>query len=170
MAEVQPLDESDREELIAYLDGELSQTDAQTVEKRLNTDPRFRAEADALRKTYNLLDYLPKPEPTANFTERTLTRVTSARPVLSAGRGRQWSGWLGWAAAVVIAVVVGYTGATWLPSSMKPGSGDLSPELEQHMARDLKLLEHLGHYQHVNDIHLLNELDRPELFGDDPGY
>jgi len=48
----------DSDELKLYLDGELAQTDAQTVEKKLNTDPRYRAEAEAMRRTWNLLDFL----------------------------------------------------------------------------------------------------------------
>jgi anti-sigma factor RsiW len=167
------MNDDERDELIAYLDGELSATEAQTVEKRLNADPKYRAEAEALRKTYNLLDYLPKPEPTANFTNRTLSRVSGARPTIpatiSGGLWRRWALGSGWVAAVVLAGVVGYFGIGRLPS-LEKGSGELAPDQEQQMVRDLRLLEHLGHYQHVPDIHFLNELDVPDLFADDLGY
>ena len=67
MAEPQPLSDDEREELIAYLDGELDGAGTEAVERKLHADPRIRAEADALRQTYNLLDYLPKAEPSTRI-------------------------------------------------------------------------------------------------------
>ena len=62
-------------ELVAYLDGELDAVAARKVEVRLATDPEARVKAAALKKTFDLLDYLPKPEPSPNFTTRTLDRI-----------------------------------------------------------------------------------------------
>ena len=68
-------------ELVAYLDGELDPIAARKVEARLATDPAVRERATALKKTFALLDYLPKPEPTPTFTTRTLDRI----PALKSG-------------------------------------------------------------------------------------
>src|SRR5262249_20930595 len=54
------LPDPEEAELIAYLDGELDPADARRVEDRLDEDPTFRAKADALKKSYDLLDYLPR--------------------------------------------------------------------------------------------------------------
>jgi anti-sigma factor RsiW len=62
-------------ELVAYLDGELDPAAARKVEARLASDPHARSRASALKKTFDLLDYLPKPEPSAEFTSRTLDKI-----------------------------------------------------------------------------------------------
>jgi hypothetical protein len=67
-------------ELVAYLDGELDPTSARAVEARLATDPHARSRAAALKKTFDLLDYLPKPEPSAEFTSRTLDKIPALQP------------------------------------------------------------------------------------------
>jgi hypothetical protein len=66
-------------ELVAYLDGELDPTAARQVEARLATDPDARAKAAALKKTFDLLDYLPKPEASPNFTTRTLDKLPAVK-------------------------------------------------------------------------------------------
>lgn len=73
-----PLPDPFEAELVAYLDGELDAADARRVEARLATDPAARAKATALKKTYDLLDYLPQTEPSADFTTRTLLKLSGA--------------------------------------------------------------------------------------------
>ena len=55
-----PADDTD---LIAYLDGELDADAAVRVEARLARDPAARTAAEAYKKSYDLLDYLPTAEP-----------------------------------------------------------------------------------------------------------
>ena len=73
-------DEFDTEEteLVAYLDGELDEAAARRVEAKLSQDPQARAKAAALKKTYDLLDYLPRPEPSPTFASRTLDRLPTS--------------------------------------------------------------------------------------------
>ena len=54
-----PLSDDERANLVAFLDGELRGTAARAVETRLTQDTRFRAEADALKQAWDLLDHLP---------------------------------------------------------------------------------------------------------------
>lgn len=74
----EPLPDPFEAELVAYLDGELDATNARRVEVRLASDPAARAKASALKKTYELLDYLPRPEPSPDFTTRTLHKLPLA--------------------------------------------------------------------------------------------
>src|SRR5437016_5632947 len=108
------LNETERENLSAYLDGELAPEAARSLEAKLNTDPQARAEADSLRKTWELLDYLPRPAASATFTSRTLQCVAAVQPAavrrLSFGDRRRWTLGLGWAAAVLLAGTVGFAG------------------------------------------------------------
>jgi hypothetical protein len=66
-------------ELVAYLDGELDPASARRIETKLASDPQARAKATTLKKTYDLLDYLPKPEPSATFTSRTLDKLPAVQ-------------------------------------------------------------------------------------------
>lgn len=71
-------------ELIAYLDGELDPTAARQVERKLAADPDLRARADALKRSFDLLEFLPKPEPSPTFATRTLDKL----PALSGPQAR----------------------------------------------------------------------------------
>jgi hypothetical protein len=45
------------------------------MEARIAADPKLRARAESLRRSYGLLDFLPKPEPSATFTSRTISQA-----------------------------------------------------------------------------------------------
>ena len=51
MPDLNPLSDDERDELIAYLDGEVDADTARNVEAKMNRDQRVRNEAEALRKT-----------------------------------------------------------------------------------------------------------------------
>jgi hypothetical protein len=124
MAQQPSLSDKDRADLIAYLDGELNERAAREVETRLHRDPTARAEVEALRRTWALLDYLPRPEPSAHFTHRTLTRVEAVRTHLVLPRTRpRWQLWalgLGWVAALMLAGFGGYGATRLLPRRQPP--------------------------------------------------
>src|SRR5437773_9892739 len=67
-------------ELVAYLDGELTEADAREFEQKLHSDSAMRRDADALKRTWELLDFLPQPDPSATFTSRTLDKLSVLRP------------------------------------------------------------------------------------------
>ena len=71
------LTEEERAELVAFLDGELPDKAARAVEARINVDSAYRAEAKALQRAWEMLDFLPKAEPSAKFGERTLSHISS---------------------------------------------------------------------------------------------
>jgi anti-sigma factor RsiW len=173
MADQPSLSDKDRADLIAYLDGELDEPAARDLEARLNRDPRIRAEADALRRTWNLLDYLPRPEPSTQFTHRTLNRVSAlktmpAQPIVRR-RWRPWALGLGWAAAVLLAGIGAYAAVGLVPRSppaarVKRPLGD-----DPRLVRDLGAVENMHRFEHVDDLRFIEKLDDPDLFGDDSG-
>jgi anti-sigma factor RsiW len=112
MADTKPPDDREQEELIAYLDGELTEAEAQVLESKLHQDPRLRAEADVLRRTWALLDYLPRAEPSPTFTHRTLDRVTTMLPLER--RGRRWLPGILWTVGILLAMAAGYLAGPWL--------------------------------------------------------
>src|SRR5258708_29854858 len=109
------LTEQERADLVAYLDGEMDENGARAMEARINSDPAIRAEAEALKRTWDLLDYLPSQDPSPSFTHRTLERVSGLQPRLAQAaapaKRRPWRSvapGLGWAAAVLLAARIGF--------------------------------------------------------------
>ena len=154
MSDPVSLSEQERADLVAYLDGELGGEAARALEAKLSLNPEARAEADALRRAWDLLDFLPRPEPSPNFTQRTVSRVAP----LPAARGRPWLVGLGWAAAVLLTAAVGYS-----------GFNVLAPRgpTEEDLVRELRLIENKRLYDLADDLDFLRALDDPELFGED---
>jgi anti-sigma factor RsiW len=170
MAHSHPLNEHERDNLTAYLDGELDKQSARALEAKLNVNAQARVEAEALRRTWEMLDYLPRPEPSPEFTHRTLERLTVA-PGRAAGtkiggRARLWLVRAGWAAAAVLAVVAGFSGMTHYLQR-----APLDPD--RQLIEDLHVIQNARLYEQVDDIDFLHKLanaDDPDLFGDDnPG-
>jgi anti-sigma factor RsiW len=171
MANLPPLSDEERAELVAYLDGELPKPAALALEVKLNTDPRLRTEVDTLRHTWEMLDYLPKPEPSANFTSRTLDRVSALRPVSRPlkirGRWRPWVLGIGWAAAVFVAAMAGYGGGHWLSNRTHQPAPGQAVEVRPQLVQDFRVIENRQLYERVDDMDFLRALLDPELFGED---
>src|SRR5262249_41087596 len=110
MANPHSLNDHERDNLTAYLDGELDKQTARALEAKLSVNTEARGEAEALRRTWEMLDYLPRPEPSPEFTHRTLERLTGAPPSDASSRrgGRFRLYRAGWAAAILAAIVAGY--------------------------------------------------------------
>jgi anti-sigma factor RsiW len=163
MSERDAQSEQQREELVAYLDGELTGQAARAVEAKLNHDPAARAEAESLKRTWDLLDFLPKPKAPTDFTNRTLAKLAPLRTQRSTASSpptgrRAWLLGVGWAAALLLAAAGGYAGVMWLGPRER---GD------QDLVRDLRLIENKRYYDRVDDLDFLRELDRSDLFRDD---
>jgi anti-sigma factor RsiW len=170
------LSDEDRENLVAYLDGELDEATAHALESKLSLDPVARAEADALRRTWELLDYLPRPEPSSDFTNRTLSRLSLPAPSSKVARltariprrRRRWLVPLGWAAAVLLAAAGGFAAAQWLwPPTPGQIAEEQPPDVDDQLARNLRVVENLKGYEAVEDLETLLALAQPDLFGDD---
>ncbi|MBY0229789.1 MAG: hypothetical protein K2W96_10955 [Gemmataceae bacterium] len=155
-----PLTEAEQADLVAYLDGELKGEAARAVEAKVSVDPAWRAEAAAHKQAWDMLDFLPRPEPTPSFTERTLSRLEPIRrsdPGTMPPTDRPSRAWLWWSAGVVAAALGGWL-ACWAALPTGPG--------ERELVRDLRLIENLRIYERIEDAGFLEELAHPDLFGD----
>lgn len=72
------IDQTDRELLVAYLDGELSSEDAAVVESRLASEATLRQELQELQHAWDALTELPRPAVAEDFTRTTLEMVAVA--------------------------------------------------------------------------------------------
>lgn len=159
------ISEEDREELSAFLDGEADAESRARIEARLNRDPRFRSEADAMKKAWELLDHLPRTEPSPTFTSQTLDRLTAFRPTnattLSLPVSTRRVPW-GLLATAVVGLLIGW-GITSALIKFK-SNAPLDFE-DQVLVKDLRIIENLPHYLAVENMEFLQALDQSERFG-----
>ena len=117
------------EKLVAYLDGELPEGDARDVESSLASDPAMRAEVEKLNRAWELLDLLPRPNASGEFSSRTLTtlKVSGATTALSNEQAAAPTVVLdvskpsrignstiaAWSAGLVVVSVLGLSSAAW---------------------------------------------------------
>jgi len=157
--------DDDREALTAYLDGELDETAEQALEARLSQEPALRAELDALKQTWGLLDYLPSAVASSDFTHRTLDRLSLEGSITQSVKMKR--GWplrraALWVACAIIALGVGVATSTgYRKYTLKP----IDPD--EAIVRHLRILERLSAYETVDDLEFLKALDDADLFGDD---
>lgn len=162
MSEYQRLSEEEREELIAYLDGELAPETARAVEEKLQRDPVWRREAELLQTAWDMLDYLPQARASASFTEQTLTILEATRSWHR--RQQNWwplAGWSAWAMGLVLAAALGYGFGN--PRQPVPEQESPWPPPEEV----LLLLEHRDYwyyYEKVGAFSFLRQLDQADLF------
>src|SRR5207302_5548100 len=126
-------------------------------------DPRARHELDSLRRAWDLLDYLPRPEPAADFTHRTLERLTGQRRLPHAlPEWRSWSLRAGWAAAVLVAALAGFQG-------VRLHSRDALDTGDEQLVQDLYVIENVRAFEILDDFDFLHKLanpNDPDLFVD----
>lgn len=154
------------EDLVAYLDGELPPDDERTVEAQLAADEATRARADELKRTYDLLDFLPRPEPSAAFTTRTMTAVqpppASGSQFVPARPTRRWPEAVAWLAVATAAVALGgFTHRLIVPPPVEKPP-------DPPTADDFKLMARLPLYAGVDDVGFLRALQKADLFDDEP--
>lgn len=175
-----PPDDETSEELVAYLDGELDDAETRAVESKLASDDAARKKVDTLKKTYDLLDYLPKPEPSASFASRTLSQLSLPAPAASnpstpliqtpattsgfvfPSRPAPHRGWLviSWTVALAAALVLGYFGHLLARPHLEVA------DPTKRTSEQVRLLERLPLYLGVDDFEYANQLEGSEFFGE----
>lgn len=148
----------DEEDLVAYLDGELTGTEMQRIEERLSADEEYRRQLQRLQRAWDLLDDLPRQEASESFSQSTVSMValqTSGEFTATKSRAGLWQ-WLGAAAAIVLAGAAGY-GATHLVYD--------SPNRE--LLADLPVIERLDVYQSAESLEFIRLLAKEGLFDEE---
>jgi anti-sigma factor RsiW len=149
-----------REDLVAYLDGELSEAATQEIESTLVREPGIRQEVDLLARTWDLLDVLPQKPASGHFTAKTMASIAVERPPETpAERRRKWirrgvTG-LAWAGGVFLAAAIGFLSANrWIQTD-----ADL-------LVEKLPLVQEIDVYQEIDDAEFLIQLRNSGLFDD----
>lgn len=158
----QRLTPAERSNLVAYLDGELNDAESRAIATKLTKSATARREVKALEKTWEMLDLLPRPLASEDFTTRTLTEVkqlstaddqfhsavvrTTRRALRSAV----------WVAAALGALAIGFVITRWV-----------WPNPTARLVQDLSIAEHLDEYRDAGDWDFLDQLVHSPEFGAD---
>lgn len=162
--EQQRLSPTERANLVAYLDSELNEAESRAIATKLSLSPTARREVEALEKTWELLEQLPRPKASDDFAERTLTEVRQLEEaggrlenafVTTGARVGKAALWVGGSA---LAFLVGYVVTQWA-----------WPNPSARLARELPVFEHLDEYRDVGDFEFLKQLATSTEFAADRG-
>lgn len=165
MSDEIPPTSSFTEKLVAYLDGELPEGDARDVESSLASDPTMRAEVEKLNRAWELLDLLPRPNASGEFSSRTLTSLkvsgaTTALPnecaaaptvVLNVAKPSRFGNpqIAAWSAGLIAVGVLGFL----------VGRMTTRPDSEVWLD-DLPLIERIDVYREIGDVQFLRDFQR----------
>lgn len=147
-----------REELVAYLDGELAPTDCDRIEKRLAEDETYLQELQGMDAAWSALDELPTATVDQSFTQTTIAMVTAqaqqdvAQQTAMLPRVRRRRKGL-IALACCGAIVAGFI-STRLLSHASNVSSNVS------LIADLPVIELVDVYSQVPDVDFLLALER----------
>ena len=148
-----------RDNFVAYLDGELEPAEAQNLELVLADSPVARKDVELLVRTYDMLELLPRPQATVEFTQKTMATIKlsdiKTDVTQSAWYKRLHLGIVALAGAALLAV----TGllAYGCTSRLVPTEDDL-------LLRDLQVIQHLDEYSQVGQFEFLERLQgQPSL-------
>ena len=145
-----------RDNLVAYLDGELDEAETQSIEHVMSRSTTVQHDVEMLTRTFEMLDFLPRPAAGEAFTNRTLASLEAiktppkllnwaaiARPL------RRALVLLVWGAALVLSVQIGFQLThRWIPTQ-----SDL-------LLDDLSVIQQWEMYRDAGDVEFLRELAR----------
>ena len=155
----QRLSPIDRDNLVAYIDGELSERESRALATKITLSATAHREVEALKRTWELLEYLPRPAASSELTERTLTEVRRIDALggrlesLFVRRAKRVLRLALWAGAALIGVALGFAVMRWV-----------WPDPTARLLRDLSIAEHFDEYRDVGDLEFLKALaNTPEF-------
>ena len=155
------LNAEQREDLVAYLDGELPDEQVQQIDRIIAGSEVARHEVEALARTWEMLDVLPPTPASEDFASKTMTNLKVMETPLRLTDQWWYSHFrriwvvLGWITSLVLCGWLGYMVTRhWIPNP------------NEEILRDLPVIENLDQYQEVREIEFLNELKKSSLFDD----
>ena len=151
------------ENLVAYLDGELTDEEAEAVARAISADPKLRRRVAALKHTWQMLDTLPEPRATGAFTQQTMDTVQFVSQTQSQLKSDWRSRWQFLAQRT--AFVLGITLSAALGFLLTNRWTDDHALLLLH---DYSVIRRLDGLTEIGSKEFLQELDKNGLFDDSP--
>ena len=162
MAKLARLNPEQRDNLAAYLDGELEETATQEIEQILAVSEVARHEVDMLSRTWDMLNSLPTHKASEEFTQKTVSSMRAAErtgpPLASRAlkqnirRGAVLAIW------ATILAVCGFAGFSatrrWVPND------------SDQLLDDYEIISNLDKLQEVGGIEFLQVLKDKRTFAE----
>lgn len=159
MAKTLRLSADQRDDLVAYLDGELPDGVAQAIDQVLARSEVARHEVEALARTWEMLDALPTPKASDEFVERTMTTLKVGEVPYNITE-QPWFGYLKMGSVLAVwCAVLGLSG--WLGLQI---TTRWVPNEHEQILNDLPVLQNFDAYQEVETIDFLEQLKKSGLF------
>jgi hypothetical protein len=145
-------DSTPPEELVGYLDGELSPEECRRVEERLASDADYRQQLHDLDQAWEALDALPSTAVDDNFARTTIEMVAlaaerdaeaRATEVAAESRGR----WRRWALAGAAVAMLAFLAARLL-----------MPDLDAGLLADLPVIRQMDELTQIENVDFLRRL------------
>ena len=155
----QPIDVT--ENLVAYLDGELTDEQAHAVQLAIAQDPQLRQRVDALQHTWQMLGSLPEAKATGAFTQQTMETVQLAsqtQPQLQSGWPNQWRH-LAQRSLFILGITVSATLGFLLTNRWMDDDDRL-------LLQDYSVIRHLDQLADIGNTEFLQALDSNGWFDD----
>ena len=149
------------ERFVAYLDGELPEAATRELEQTLNSDPAARIEIEKLNRAWELLDLLPRPNLSEEFTSRTVTALrTGIQASDEVATPRKWIGRkTSLVAGLLLIAAMGFEIGR---RSARPAADTL--------LEDLLVIENLDLLTEIGDVQFLRELQTKGGFDGRPPH
>jgi anti-sigma factor RsiW len=153
------LTQEERANLVAFLDGELSEVDSRSISAKMAGSPAVRREIELLQRTWDLLDILPRPRAPEDLLTRTVSLASAEtlpddRLVATLHRALARVGRV--IALALIAAggfAAAYAGTRWA-----------WPDRTARLARELSIVERLDAYRQVERLEYVEQLDQLSNF------
>lgn len=152
----------EREDLTAYLDGELDEKRAAEIELKLTRSEYARREVEILSRTWDMLGLLPQPNVSGEFSRKTMAIAQQADEPQS-GRNQNLLRWgkriaclSGWGVALCLAATAGYQ-----------ITNRLIPDKSRMLVEELPIIDNLDNYREVGDVEFLRQLRTSRVFGEE---
>jgi hypothetical protein len=157
------LTEAQRENLVAYLDGELDEDNSRQIEQVLAASPTARREVEVLMGTWEMLDVLPQREASEQFVEDTMATIELAKqsttiehPLTDSQPKFPIKTVAVWMTGLAVSAIFGFF-----------ITNQLIPNPSETLVQELPLINELHLYSEVDSLEFLTELQQAELFEDD---
>lgn len=156
------LSQEERANLVAYLDNQLSPAESQMIAAKVAQSVTARREIEALKRSWELLDLLSKPEASPEFATKTLTSISMEAQGANQTFDRVTDSIKRW--LVAASVLVGLAASLFLGYLIV---STVLPDPNRRLIRDLDIAEHWQEYQLLPSVDCVDELDR-QFFDSEP--
>jgi hypothetical protein len=159
MEKLTRVQEDDRDNFVAYLDGELLEPETRRIESVLTQSEVARHEVGLLAKTWEMLDHLPKVKVSDDFKEKTMASLTIQQipiPITDQPwfNKAMFIGLVsGWGAILASVTAVGFFIAHYS-----------IPNPNQELLENYELIKHLDSYQEIGSVQFLELLEKSPIW------